>query len=89
MLTKTQKDALQKERKRKEAKLPPCPTPIKRDSGCKVAWYFFATKAEAEIASQHAKVWAEYKSHLGYDYGFYACGEINESADGTWRVVFP
>ena len=89
MLTAEQHDALTKAFNECLADLPPCPKSIKVQAGCKVSWHFFATEEEAKVASEHAKLEAEYYSYLGYDYGYYSGGEISECADGTWSVVFP
>jgi hypothetical protein len=89
MLNKAQKAALRQEFERIQATLSPMPTVISRRTGCKVSWYSFATKEEAAIASEHAKLQAEYYGYLGYDYGYYSGGEILKTEQGTWEVVFP
>lgn len=84
-----QKTALEAAYEAAKAELPPMPARIGYRGGCKVAWYEFQTLADAEIASQWARLQAEYLSYFGYDYGYYQGGEISETANGTYTVVFP
>lgn len=72
-----------------KAELPPCPSPVKTESGCKVAWYTYATREEAEIACEHARLKADYYACLGYDFGYQSPGYgITEGPDG-FTVVWP
>lgn len=72
------------------AELPECPKEIDSRSGCKVSWYTYATREEAEIALQHAKVQAEYYSWLGYDFGYLSPGSsIEGNAETGFTVTFP
>lgn len=84
-----QKKALYTEYKKAKATLPPCPKHISSWVGCKIVRNEYNTEAEAKVASQHAKVEAEYKSRLGYDFGWYNGGEIMPTPKGTFEVVFP
>jgi hypothetical protein len=89
MTIDAQDKAVRTEYERVKAELPPCPKPIKTESGCKVAWYTYATRQEAEIACLHARLQAEYYSYLGYDFGWQSPGyDITEVADG-FTVVWP
>ncbi len=89
MLTADQRKTLEAAFKQCQAELPPCPNPVKVQAGCKVSWRMFATEEEAKVASEHAKLEAEYYSYFGYDYGYFRGGEISKCGDGTWSVVFP
>ena len=84
-----QREALEQAYAEEQAKLPPMPERIGFRAGCKVSWYEFATLADAEIASLWAKLQAEYYSYFGYDYGYFCGGEISQTGDGTYTVVFP
>lgn len=88
-MNKEQEKALEKAYAEEQAKLPPMPEVIGTKTGCKVSWYEFRTLAEAEIASKWASLAAEYFSYFGYDYGYFQGGEIRETTEGTFTVVFP
>lgn len=65
-----------------------CPVkPLKVDAGSKVAWYTYATRAEAEACRSWALVEAEIKEQQGYDAGYLSPGAIREDADGKFTVV--
>lgn len=63
--------------------------PVKFRSGMKVAWYSYATRAEAEAAAETAEVDAVERARLGYDFGYCVPGEIRETADGLFTVTVP
>jgi hypothetical protein len=63
-------------------------------SGCKVAWETYDDEHEAIGASNAAKVEAERKAGLGYDFGFQWPGSIqhveNHPTHGeVWIVCLP
>ena len=57
--------------------------------GCKVSWYRFANKEDAEAASKIASHNADIRSLAGYDFGFMSPGSITENEDGSFTVVLP
>jgi hypothetical protein len=62
--------------------------------GCKVAWETYDDEAEALAASEKAKVEAERKAKLGYDFGYQSPGQIshvpNHAEYGeVWIVTLP
>ena len=65
------------------------PKPLYSRSGCKVGWYFYSTRADAEAAVAAAVERAVRMVADGYDFGYSVPGEITEVADGTWRVTIP
>ncbi len=64
----------------------PYPTPITKVSGCKVAWYTYSTREDAEQASVAAQANASLKG--GYRFGQAKPGEITENGD-TFTVTIP
>lgn len=65
------------------------PSPVRTSSGCKVAWYTYATRAEAETAAKVARVEASRKAAFGYDFGYSSPGDIRTNPDGTFTVTIP
>lgn len=65
------------------------PTPIKSASGCKVGWYTYDNRADAEAASAVARADASRMRNLGYDFGYCIPGTMTERADGTFVVTVP
>ena len=47
-------------------------------SGCKVSWYYYAKRDDAEKAAIAAKHNAEIQWSLGYDFGYCSPGSIME-----------
>lgn len=88
-MNKAQEKALHREYEKVKATLPPCPKHISTWVGCKIVRHEYSTEAEAKVASQHARLEAEYRSCLGYDFGWYNGGEIIPTQKGTFEVVFP
>jgi hypothetical protein len=88
-MNKAQEKVLYERYIKAKATLPACPDSIGAWVGCKIVRYEYSTEAEARVASQHAKLDAEYKSCLGYDFGYYSGGEIIPTKAGTFEVVFP
>lgn len=58
-------------------------------SGCKVGWYTYATREEAEEAAAAARWNAGIKARYGYDFGYCSPGEIRETAAGEFVVTIP
>lgn len=65
------------------------PTPVRTSSGCKVGWYTYATRADADTASAVARAEARRKAEVGYDFGYSSPGDIRPNADGTFTVTIP
>ena len=71
------------------AQMPPCPTALKTEVGCKVSWSHYATREEADIAAAHAWLNARLMESYGYDFGWLCPGDVSELKNGTFSVVFP
>ncbi len=65
------------------------PQALREQSGCKVGWRYYTTRAEAKVAAQVALREAERLEALGYDWGYQSPGQITVAADGTYRVCVP
>jgi len=65
------------------------PTPDDKRTGCKVAWYTYADKADAEACAKAAKWNAQIQAGRGYDFGYCAPGDITKKKDGTYEVCIP
>ena len=88
-MNKAQEKALRKEYEKVKATLPPCPKHISSWSGFKIERRKYNTEAEAKVASEHARLEAEYQSYFGYDFGWFNGGEIIPTKEGNFEVVFP
>ncbi len=66
------------------------PYPPQQDSrvGCKVSWYIYAKREDAETAAIAAQHNATIQSELGYDFGYCSPGSI-EQVGGGWEVCIP
>ena len=64
------------------------PQPEEYDGGCKVGWYIYSNRDDAERAAKIAIKEARYKLNLGYDFGYQSPGSISE-VDGKFRVCVP
>lgn len=58
-------------------------------TGCKVSWYTYGTKEEAEAASKAAINNASILAEKGYDFGYQSPGAIEQNKDGDFVVVIP
>lgn len=58
------------------------------ECGCKVSWYFYKDRDEAERASSVARKNAVIYSRLGYDFGYCSPGSI-EKVGELWKVCVP
>jgi Neuraminidase (sialidase) len=62
-------------------------------SGCKVSWYYYAKKEDAEKAAEVAKHNAAIQWELGYDFGYCSPGSIRlsdwEDYKGLYEVCIP
>ena len=65
------------------------PKPVEQQGGCKVSWFYYKTREEAEQASLVAVAEGEYRWNLGFDFGFQVPGYIRECSDGTFSVTIP
>lgn len=57
--------------------------------GCKVSWYIYDKKEDAEAASKAARNNAIIYAHMGYDFGFQSPGSITKLKDGRYEVCIP
>ena len=67
--------------------MPNYPKPVSMRSGCKVGWYTYDNREDAETAAAAARVHAEEMWARGYDFGWLVPGTITRSADGTRFTV--
>lgn len=65
-------------------------------TGCKVSWYYYAKKEDAEQAAEVAKHNAAIQASLGYDFGYQSpgysiqlMGDSWPSYQGLWEVCIP
>lgn len=65
------------------------PQPLRREVGCKVSWYTYATEEEAEAVSKIAQKEAGELRAEGFDFGYLWPGDIRKEEDGTFTVVIP
>jgi hypothetical protein len=65
------------------------PTEQEYRSGCKVSWYIYDSRADAEACSEAAKHNARIDRSLGYDFGFCSPGSITVLPDGRFEVCIP
>jgi len=65
------------------------PKYVSSRTGCKVSWFTYVTKAEAEAAAKVAEAQAKELWAVGFDFGFMCPGDITELKDGTFEVVIP
>lgn len=76
-------------------KLRDYPTPVKRRSGCKVAWRYYNTLHDATRCSTAAKYNARIKASQSYDFGYQSPGAVRHVTDsnseyvGLYEVVIP
>jgi hypothetical protein len=79
--------------KKSHAEMMGYPNPIKLRVGCKVSWYYYRTKKEANKASHRAETRAKIKEAQGYDWGYQTPGNVRlcEAGEfaGLWEVVIP
>jgi len=71
-------------------KKPMCPKADAYRAGCKVAWYGYRRKVDAERAVKYAIYWARKRAALGYDFGWLVPGTMSKKgADGMYWVTMP
>ena len=63
-------------------------------SGCKVSWYYYKKREDAEACSVAAKHNAIRQEQLGYDFGYCSPGSIemahpSSEHAGMWEVCLP
>ena len=63
--------------------------PVSSRSGCKVCWYVYATREQAELAAGVAVIQAELKAAKGYDFGYQVPGTITKIDEHKYEVCFP
>lgn len=67
-----------------------CPEADAYRGGCKVSWYGYRRKVDAEKASKYARHWAIIRSNQGYDFGWLWPGDISKKGeDGLYWVTMP
>ena len=64
------------------------PKPVRIESGCRVGWYYYSTREDAETVSTWAREAGARAEAMGYDHGFCTVGEIKE-IDGLFCVTVP
>lgn len=62
--------------------------PIRTESGNKVGWEIYPTKAGADHRAKSAKRQAELRARQGYDFGYQTPGSVKQVEDG-WSVCVP
>jgi hypothetical protein len=66
------------------------PEAVKVEVGCKVAFYYYASEAEARIAGAVFKQEAVVQASKGYDFGYQVPGYGGEvKGRGLWYAVSP
>jgi hypothetical protein len=70
------------------------PNPDDIRSGCKVSWYYYRSREDAEACSVAAKHNAIRQRELGFDFGYQSPGSIemahpNSKYAGMWEVCLP
>jgi hypothetical protein len=69
------------------------PKPSGYRSGCKVSWYYYHDRANADKAAAAAKHNAVIQAGLGFDFGYQAPGSIHKAEGGDnagmWEVCIP
>jgi len=63
-------------------------------SGCKVSWYYYKDRADADAAAIVARHNALIQQELGYDFGYCWPGSVhpaheNSKHAGLWEVCIP
>jgi hypothetical protein len=64
------------------------PAAVKEESGCKVGWRYYRSRALADKAAAVARKEANRLAGLGYDFGFQMPGEVNEVSGGPNKGLF-
>jgi hypothetical protein len=59
------------------------PRPLKVRSGCKVSWYYYDNKTDADKAATAAKHNAALQLDEGFDFGYQAPGSIDQLPPNT------
>jgi hypothetical protein len=71
------------------------PEPQARRSGCKVGWYYYSDKADADKCAVVARRDAERQLDIGYDFGYCWPGTVrqvpedHEQHAGLYEVCIP
>lgn len=66
------------------------PEAVKVEVGCKVAFYYYASEAEARVAGEVFKKEAVVKAQQGYDFGYQVPGYGGAvKSQGLWYAVSP
>ena len=68
------------------------PIPVDYRAGCRVSWYYYATREEADIASVEAFQQGNRKTALGYDFGYCSPGHVQKTVykgRDLYEVCFP
>lgn len=74
-------------------KLHPYPEHQGCETGCKVSWFFYEDREQAELAAEAARRNAITLEGRGFDFGFQSPGQITEpersKRPGLFQVVIP
>jgi len=65
------------------------PEPLRRESGCRVSFYYYADESAARVAAAIASAEGERMEANGYDFGFRCPGACRKTAGNEWEVVTP
>ena len=65
------------------------PDPDDSRTGCKVGWYIYRNKSDADACSKAAQHNAVIQASLGYDFGYCCPGSITTLDDGRFEVCIP
>ena len=65
------------------------PKPIRTEYGCKVSWYSYRTKDEAQFVAEVAHAQGQWLEDAGFDFGYMTPGELKQEDNGLWTVVIP
>lgn len=65
------------------------PKEIRQESGSKIGWLYYKSKAKALEASEIAKHNAEIKTAKGFDFGYQSPGDVRECENGDFVVIIP
>ena len=64
------------------------PTPQTKRSGCKVSWYYYADKADADNCAEAAAHNANLMYREGYDFGYCSPGSIEKVDEGQYAGLY-
>ena len=65
------------------------PKPVRTEYGCKVSWYSYRTRDEAQFVAELAHEQGQWLEEAGFDFGYMTPGELKQEDNGLWTVVIP